>query len=435
MIIGNPTKKKEIEPIVPSPVTPKEEPVDSAVINSQYTEMSSLLVYMEGSSWTVDYHRQLLGAEDEAAPFTDWSDAPYQQYEKIQQAELKVTSPLTQSQEEGTGNFIVEGTSTMYPGTKPNLNDIFIAHVGDGRQALFLVTQVSRKTILKASAYEISYRLYQYADSDKLDELNEKVVKTLIFDKSYLGRGQNPYLRPETHQQHTELEADITQWSRWWLRVFYDKQYRTIVVPDKIKAHDPFIVNYMLNTLEAERLLDIKLPQRKNVEGNGHMSYPTLWDLLVAMRWDHIDIIHPQIRWVSVGEFPTIPVMGGIAYSGLKEVCHIRDLTTYCEEESHRSAPELVELVSDAPNPDTAKPSHYSAGIVDAYVFSANFYLARPESMSQIEWLTFEMLHNKAIDIEMVNELFNQFPDWETIDQFYYLPILTTLARYVLRRD
>ena len=60
-----------------------------AVVHSGDYDSSSLLTTISGFSYNVDYYSQVLGSADEPRPFDPKQQVAFQQYQKIENYELK----------------------------------------------------------------------------------------------------------------------------------------------------------------------------------------------------------------------------------------------------------------------------------------------------------------------------------------------------------
>ena len=168
---------------VEQPNTVRSSPPESkgVVVDTRYESKANLLTHVEGSSWNVNYYSQVLNADN--APIGQQVDrnAIYQQYTFIEMFELKVTQPLTSSQDSTTKEMTLIGTANVYPHVIPNRGDMFIADVGDGRTAIFKVTSCERKSIFKDTCYSIDYILTNYTTKELRADLDNKVIKKYAF--------------------------------------------------------------------------------------------------------------------------------------------------------------------------------------------------------------------------------------------------------------
>ena len=128
------TEEEAVEPIAQEqPLRARETPKNyqDNVVDTKEVDHSSLLTYVSGSSWTVNYYSQILGQDQVGVTQQVDQSGVYQQYKEIKNFELKVQSPLSQDQDPETKVFEVVGTSNLYPSIVPNTGDMFIADVGD----------------------------------------------------------------------------------------------------------------------------------------------------------------------------------------------------------------------------------------------------------------------------------------------------------------
>jgi hypothetical protein len=148
---------------------------ESIAVDNRDTPRINLLTHIVGSSWVVDYYSQVLNTNSQLSGQQLSVSAVYQQYKKINNLEIKVTSALTSSQDEQK-NMSVTGEATLFPFIIPNDGDMFIADIGNGKKAVFTITRTTKLSIYKQACYTISYVL----DSEsliKIDDLNAKVVE------------------------------------------------------------------------------------------------------------------------------------------------------------------------------------------------------------------------------------------------------------------
>ena len=127
--------------------------VDNAIIAPE-----SLLVYMDGMPWTVDYYAQVLNQNDDLREIDIGQNAAHQQYRSIKNLELKVQSDLSSEYDSEKALTKVVGSAIIIQVT-PNVYDYFMTDTGNKEKSLFMVTGISQKTYNTKTVYAIDYVL------------------------------------------------------------------------------------------------------------------------------------------------------------------------------------------------------------------------------------------------------------------------------------
>ena len=175
-----------------------EQPFTPVQVDSKFQSMRDTLAYVEGSSWILPKYYHILTTKDQDLTAIQTNlDPVFQQYQLINNLELKVTDPLSPSQDTESGEHKLQGSGTMFPGFKPHRGDMFLADIGDGRSAYFEIYDVEQKNVMIDSAYAISYRVYDYATQELSKKFDDKVAKETYFVKEFLKNRQNPLIVAE----------------------------------------------------------------------------------------------------------------------------------------------------------------------------------------------------------------------------------------------
>jgi hypothetical protein len=99
--------------------------------------VEQLYTHVPGMRWIVDIYSQVLNKDDETRPLQPSRLEINQQYRRITQMELKVTTaiPQTPTLDDVSQEFEVSGEANVYPNTWiPNPDDHIVGTLPDGRQ-------------------------------------------------------------------------------------------------------------------------------------------------------------------------------------------------------------------------------------------------------------------------------------------------------------
>ena len=418
-----------------------------ATVDTRYLNHRALLTHIAGSSWITKYYSQLLGRDNELTPQQLDKNAVYQQYHEISELELRVTGPLTSSQTVETREFQVTGTATVYPPLIPNVGDMFLADIGDGREGLFALTSTNRLSILTDTCYEIEYILVSEADETHRRDLEKKTVKQTHFVRNVLEQGGDPFLITEDYHTYRSLEAVEKRLLGNYLPTFFFKQISSLAVPGQsYVTYDPWVVRFLQKLLDTDRHPILRVLKSYAIALPGKTELPTLWDAILATDLDLLPLCHEKLALVDAKRFGVIPQFEGIYWSQVEDVVypvdrHQTDLLfdplvtgQYLPRDiRHQFATttlgSLAQLLHARQVGLGSLPSIHPVVKDSYYVLTEAFYFTSESDQSQLEVLTHHALTGQPVDREALLKLCEDQPRWGQLEQFYYTPILLALLK------
>lgn len=440
-----------------------------ATVDTKFTPRESLLQYVDGSSWEVTYYSQVLGADSQPGPWDINRSPTDQQYVRITNMEIKVTSPLTSNEEQPGRSQEVVGTALMYPSIRPNVGDMFIADIGDGRAGLFAITEVNRKVYLQDSHAEIQYQLVNFVDSNPHIEsnLNLKTIRRTVFYKDHLEFGQNPQLLEGEFNDLMKLKRLYGDLLNFYFKDFYSIQYHTLLIPDQnVPSYDPYVTGAMLDWVTADEVPMITQVRQPVVTANRNNEAYTLWSALARMNDSYLGAAIQQMRLLNTIAFRGMPEISSVYYTGIKQVACPLDARTDVDAPYDNAAAcfsggsllqttglrwkDLFRYIPSSnlkgffpvtPPEGTSNlsqlPDILPVTVDEFYVLSRRFY--RPEADgvmgSKLEVLTKQGLRQEPIDKVTLVRLAETAMNWPNLERFYYMPILFALMKVALRTN
>lgn len=383
-------------------------PYQDNVIDTKVIDHSSILTFISGSSWTVNYYCQVLGRDQVGLTQDSDQSNVYQQYKEVIGFELRVQSELSQDQDTETKLFTVVGTSNIYPSLTPNVGDMFVADVGDGRSANFTITSTRRLSIYEESGYEINYKLVDYTTEELLNDLKSKVQETTYFNKEGLRKGAEAFLTKEAIVQQESVKELVERLTGAYVRRFWDKEFETIVLREEngYRIYDHFLIEFF-------KILDVpwrKIPTGLNCNGIEDFDNPTIWTTMIeGSRWfvdsvEYMEQVNPQ-------SFSQLPALGGIAWSSM--------------ERARIPKPGKLPVLPLPEEPCTL--NHHPSTLTGHYVLSSWYYNEQPDGMSKLERLLMMWFEGKSLETTELIEIAKDVHRWDTYSQFYQTPIVLTL--------
>lgn len=434
------------------PVTPQitDPTYDSVMVDTSYTPRGSLLSYVDGANWTVDWYSQLIGSTMELSALNADRPGSIQQYRRIHNYVLKVTSPWSPSQDDSSKSMIGQGTATSMPGVIINVGDEFVADIGDGRLGVFVVSTSEKKTLLRDSVYSFNYTLKCYASADKLDELNQKVVQDTTYVQANLLTGNSPLVATPNVlvlQELTEIRPLLV--AQYFQR-FFSVEYQTLLVPGQTEAtYDPWAVQAIRDYMPEEMIHYVPKLTFLNVDGDEAFRVKSLWYVLDRMRYDHMPLINQRFGLAPITQVTSPwPYFGSAFFSTIPYIMYPIDARMDIDRQYVSNNQPTVSPLSEGmpatldisrliattslsgfpyPNGTSALPDILPVTVDDYYVFSEGFYSLPAQASSKLEQITLAAIQGQTIDPGALYDLATKAMQWGELEKYYYIPVLLAL--------
>lgn len=423
----------------------------SIAVDTRYDPKETILAHVEGSSWTVDYYSQVLARDSGVSGQGLGTDPLYQQYNLIKGMEIKVTTALTHGQDTEKKEETESGTATVYPFVIPNVGDMFIADMLDGRRGIFQVKSSDRLAIFREACHSIDYELVSLGAADRIADLTRKVVKTAYFEKDFIYHGQNPILVGEDYENLQFLRRNYGTLITQYFKRYHSKEFGTLIMPDQfIVTYDGFLVRALfqhLTTWDARELTSLR---QLNMDDDQVMSADSVWTVIAERNRSLMPDAFHQVGYVSSRSFSREPVFEGIRYSGIKNVIYPNDPMVRVDNQLTQNIKltgefepvrqEMINRKSLASLLNASAPDPTKVGIKDTfedgyYVFSKAFYEddRTPGAQSALELCVQDYLDDKEISYGRIRELVEASARWDAVNSFYFIPVLIILIKAVIR--
>ena len=430
-VVGEATSTAEIAP-------PKETFLE-AIVDTNYQDASTLITHIEGSQWDVNYYRQLLGEGQEPTGLSLEQNVVAQQYELIIGLEIKVDEPLSSEQVEATGEFVVTGSATLYPTIVPNVGDMLVADIGDGRMGIFQIEGLTRLSIMKQACYRVRYELKGYYNDEIRTNISDKVVKTVYFKKEFLLDGENPFLVESEVQAVEDLNDAYRNLITIYFQEFFSEEYKTFLVPNTdYTVYDMHLTKLLSRILSNEETSGLPHFTTMTCAGDINTRVTTIWDSMLKIDASLLYLVSAKDRLVAAKEFSLQPFFESVAMTGIDKVVYPKFELTHHEKVQGKSVTDLVDtgaaedVLAAYGTPDANKI--YAPNLDTFYVFSKQFYENNTATMSLLELTTMQYLNGESISVETLRILINDVSEWTPLARFYYIPVLIMLAK-VTKKD
>lgn len=422
----------------------------SIAVDNSKTPVQSLVAYLEGMPWTVDYFNQLIGKHNDLREVDPGQNAANQQYVETLELELRVNSALQTSYDQESGVTTVVGSATIIH-MVPNVSDYFLAEAGERDKAIFKIDSVERRTFNRDSVYLINYSLVCYArDNEELyTDIKAKVVRTYHFSKSRLTEGLSPVLKEDDYQASVDLSQEYKNTIARYFRTFFNRSMMTIFVPgQQSKVYDAGLVKFLsciIESFEAPEMRDMRMV---SMDHDRYMEQGNLWKALLSRDYGELSRVHQKAILAPRGYFNRSSWMKGPIYWNIDNYVYplIDKDDTFIEGLNRVPPPTAVNVLESQSSmevppwsltnvyklADGEIPLVKSVLVDDYYVLSQAFYQGQPD-LSALEILVRDYLKSQTLDLKMLAALMKAYPDWPVLERYYYGPLLILLLKDSIR--
>ena len=434
-------------PVVPLAISAKD--YKGSVFDTTLTPENTLLSFIQGASWVVeDYFSSIVGEHNDLREIDTDQPNVYQTYTRIKNLELKVSSDLSPSFDEESGTMMVVGSAIVYGPVKPKKTDYFIAKGSNSNTAVFCVSTTQRMTHNNLSVHEISYYLVGYANvlTTLTEQLYERSIKTLVFDKERLLHNLTPLLKETDFVTLQSAKKSFEQIGNSYVQTFYSQHVGTIPMPGQERfMFDSMLVEYLTNICDTVSVPMMSRVRYMTTDADPTLNRPTLWSVMLMRSDTTLAFVQKKMGLVDKGLFLPKSFGRGAAFSMMQFFVY--------PDEPDMSMVSAMSYIPKAISIDTdelIRPTTNSSGQLyadidlsydnngtpmvlihpvqkdDHYVLSSAFY-EDTDDKSVLETLVLMYLKNQPVNLAMLSALITSYPQWPRFEQYYYCPLLLTL--------
>ncbi len=458
-----PNKKPDPAKLVTQPAVASPE-YRTVSVDTRHTPRSSLLTYIQGKSWTVDYYGQVFDRDNELSGQQRGKPADQQQYRRIPNLEFKVSSALEEgtSQESDTKSMNVVGASAVYAPVIPQHGDMFVGDIGGGRAGVFQVTNVTRMSLFKNTVHTIEYLLIDYADSYMADLLKKTTV-THYFVKDFLHYGRDPLLIEEDWNSLHEMQMSYEDLVSLYFDDFYSDKFQTLLVPDQAQTtYDPYMVDFLRDVIGVQENEYMRKIRVLNVNAQRVSRNKTVLDAIKELSSGMLPSVVYTMQLQSTAQFKSHIMFNGIYHSGIADVVFPAegrtDVDAYYEDRlgvpeatggikrSRARVKDLRRLIQSQDVGDFSKlekepdpnelPDIHRVADDPYYIFTKRFYISRDgQRSSKIELEVHKLLKGQPLNLAVIQKLANTAKYWDNLERFYLIPVLFVLLKVAYRTE
>jgi len=385
----------------------------TSILFNEDKELDYISNFTAGMQWDVTYFNQDKDVNDNPQ-MPDINISPtLLQYKKIKNLILFLETPIEQ-----TDPNEITGTGIISAGFVPFFGDPFFATLYGGREAVFVITKVTKKQYNLNDVYYVEFKLFMFLDTDSIQyrDIINKTIRTYVYDKDYATTYSAPIILESDYKDKLDLNKELENIKDFYFRRFLDKEKNVILLPTEFdNYYDQYVFKFIM------QIFDFNISDTYYNKFN-RLSLDTehysIYDYLIDRNVNNFALIEKQLNFNIVRLDFNSPFLRHCYGLGINRIIDkYDDITTYYDDKNILPNP----LGSDNELELLKVEDNY-------YVLSDNFYTNNNE-LGLIEQAIKDYMDGKTIEINTLYDLINNYKYWTTLHQYNILPILYLLIK------
>ena len=414
----------------------------STLIDTSVTPVQRIITQTGGYPLIVDYYAQNLGRDQDVDGYNPDLNSPIQQYTRIRNVKLKLSSPMNYAMVAGNSIDTYQGDGKlMIPGIIPKQGDVFLADIGQGRLGMFTLANPLALSQYQNTTYQFDFSLTNDATADFVATLDARVTRRLNYVQDMTGTGGGPLLTDDALNTLNNAQSILNTTIKQYMAESFSNDNSTLTLPGQYsQCYDPYLTNFVLNLIEVEAHPLIRKIRRPNVDDHRTLEFIDIFSVLLDRDVSMLPLCFTQATLRPTSDYIHNKQAGSIAYGSFDNVVFPRqpingphsldwDVDTGYLGETIRNPVANTLTLEGIPLLDTIG-GHGGTGI--NYVFAPSFYDGSNTDESMLTMLVRSYLEGDQVDPNLLMQIIATRLQWCPIDRFYYTPILIMLLRAVL---
>lgn len=420
MIVDLSPDFKESESEESQPIYVTKDELKTSTLYNKDNALDRIIQNIKGNKWTVDYFLQLRDINDTIKALDTNIPISVQKYHRINKLDLIMQSPI--SQDVITN---VTGECIINAGFTPNTHDMFKATLTGGREALFIVTEVNKRTYNIHETYVASFKIFCLIDTaqDNIrywNNLQEKVMKTYVYDKNHLLDYSAPVILQADYKKKVELRTAIPTLIDYYFRTFINYDKNIIALPTTCSIYTDLYLNRFIESIidQTDHVLMSRLSNLSFQIGSESQIF-TLWDIILKRDMTLFKVIKSNMDFRYTPYGLSDYLTRNMNYLGVdflvKEINDTFDITIPYKD------------ISKERNDDYLEP--LGENRKNYYVLSEAFYKQDLTQCGYLEKMIYKYLNQEVNNSDDFDRPLQEYMCWSTKDQYYLIPILIVLIK------
>lgn len=385
-----------------------------SILLNKNVPLETIMKYPRGMKWEVDYFLQIRDINDEVGQPDINLSPTIQKYNRINKLILVLQSAIQQDTPES-----LSGEAIINAGFLPNAGDAFIARVAGGREVIFTIEEVQTRSYNVHRAYYVTFKSFAFGDSspEYVNTLIRKTMREYVYDRNYLLDFSAPVILKQDFKNKLSLKEIFEDMKEYYFDTFLNTEKNVIAVPTTSSVYVDTMLNHFLlkivNVTEEPKLYRVNFMPLDDTKERLF----TIWDVIVKRNTKLLKRAEKNISFIyrpySINQIAS------------------RNMN-YLNINFFASKVDTFRLPTCLKHIELERPTDYQPPIDPdnrRYVLSEHFYKQDFGNLSPIEKALWDWLEGKVVPFDEVQALIDAYPYWDTIDQYYLLPVLFVLIK------
>jgi len=391
------------------------EEIKTSTLFDKDKSLDSIIQFVSGMDWTVDYFLQIRDINDTVQPPDVNVPATQQKYNRINKLILKLQSPISQDDPQN-----ITGEAIINSGFIPNNGDAFLATLTGGRETIFVIDNIETKTYNLHEAYYVTFKLFTFLDNSSLiyNDLVNKTMKEYTYDSDHLLDFSAPIILASDYKKKIELKNVIPELIDYYIMSFTHPEKNLLALPTTSGVYvDTLLTDFLFKIIDVTSDIDIANMTRIDVDLSNEIKY-TIWDAIIKRDIGMLKRAQRNIGFKYTPQTVSNVTMRHTSYLGINFVV---GLLTDANTETVIDYVQLGDATSVTDKPIKIKDN--------SYVLSDNLYDLNLTGCGVVEELLVQYLKGEVIDSVKLDTLLSEYYMWDTIEQFYLIPLLIVFVK------
>jgi hypothetical protein len=397
------------------------EDLKTSTIFNKERNLDSIVQYVKGMKWTVNYFLQIKNINDPVRPPDISLPVTVQKYHRIDKLVLVLQDAVNQ---EDFNN--VTGSATINCGFLPYIGDAFIATLVGGREAIFVLTNVEIKTYNLHPVYNVEFKLLFLLDNGNAEIYNDLVMKTIqtyVYDKEHLLDYSAPIILAADYTRKINLKNIIPEIADYYLRTFTTNEKNVLALPTPSSIYiDTMLADFVYKIISPSDSNLMTRVTRIDVDLKEDIRY-TVWDAIVNRNKSLLKLCTKNIDFKYTPYTQSNVLLRNVSYLGISFMANV----------INEGDTPVVPVAIDISIPTVSYTNPLSNGVKE-YVLTDKFYTLDTANCGLLEQMLIAYLNSENLNTDSLYVLIDEYPHWSTREQFYLIPILIALIRDSISR-
>lgn len=294
--------------------------VPTAVVKESETSIVEITNHVGGYPWTVDYFNNIVERDDVVSQIDTSTPVGLQSYRKIEDLEIKLTSPLSSEDMES-----LTGEAYINIGSKIYKHDMFVATLKGGRPAIFQIDTVKDRKYETNEIALVEFSILTYiVEGDKTYEnLVSKIATNYVYNEEHKFSNSSPIITVEEDLNYDRMKKNLRVFLNNYASKFLDENTQVLT----LKYMNRSIVDAYLNDFAKRIFSDdsAKIKSIRDVETSEPRSeYSTIFSVL----YEDIDLAYAKKLKFTKGIFDPFlrTVEGDVMSTSASDNAEVHDI-------------------------------------------------------------------------------------------------------------